>query len=77
MNNGDKPAMPISEEETDRIVESIQIFTGLTKREHFAAMAMQGIVVNAGRNGYEFHQPNNLAEQCVQLADALLEELNK
>ncbi len=33
MNNLDKPANPISEEETDRIIDRVEIYTGLTKRE--------------------------------------------
>lgn len=47
---------------------------GLTKREHFAALAMQGYC-SAGSTG----MPNKLAlaEMSVELADALINELNK
>ncbi len=48
---------------------------GLTKREYFAAMAMQGICANsslAERSSY-----NSFAEWSVQQADALIEALNK
>lgn len=41
MNNGDMPAMPFLPMQ-DRHAKT----SGLTKREHFAAMAMQGIVSN-------------------------------
>jgi len=47
---------------------------GLTKREYFAAMAMQGICANsslAERSSY-----NSFAEWSVQQADALIEALN-
>ncbi len=33
--NADMPAMPVSEEETDRIDDGIKIYSGLTKRETF------------------------------------------
>jgi hypothetical protein len=49
--------------------------SGLTKREYFAAMAMQGICANsslAERSSY-----NSFAEWSVQQADALIEALNK
>ena len=35
MKNADMPAMPISEEDTDRIIDGVEIFTGITKREKF------------------------------------------
>jgi len=46
---------------------------GLTKREHFAAMAMQGYVVN-GTIGID---KKALAEWSVGMADALINALNK
>lgn len=47
--------------------------TGLTKREYFAAMAIQGILVGRSR----FYPPKQLSEQAVEYADALIEELNR
>lgn len=50
---------------------------GLTKREYFAAMAMQGLIAGCGFqlmgqvDEYQFHK------QAVQLADLLLAELEK
>jgi hypothetical protein len=44
---------------------------GLTKRELFAAMAMQGIVSASG------HGPKICAERAVECADALIAELSK
>jgi len=46
---------------------------GLTKREHFAAMAMQGIVSHC----YKDHPDQRIAESAVMMADALIEALNK
>lgn len=47
---------------------------GLTKREHFAALALQGLLVNAERNGLTFR---TCAEEAVRQADMLLAELDK
>ncbi len=48
---------------------------GLTKREYFAAMAMQGMCVNFPEMG-NAHGPL-IAKQSVEIADALIEALNK
>ena len=46
---------------------------GLTKREYFAAMAMQGLLAGAGKDlPYA-----DFAEQAVNCADAIIEQLNK
>lgn len=59
-------------EPNDTICQAIG--EGLTKREHFAGLAMQGYCA------YQ-HAPHcdavNVAEYAVQLADALIAELNK
>lgn len=73
MKNADMPAMP-----QDYVLwcESIgdcpTLATGLTKREYFAAMAMQGMV----RRDSEPH-PGALAYDAVVVADALLAELER
>jgi hypothetical protein len=46
LNAKDLPAFPVSEEETDRIDEGVRIYYGLTKREYFAAKAMQAMISN-------------------------------
>lgn len=50
---------------------------GLTKREYFAAMAMQGIM--SGVSGLVITQEilHNTANESVRCADALINELNK
>ena len=65
MSSADEPAMPVSE-----TTETICLWTGLTKREHFAGLAMQGLI----RHGW---QAQETAETAVMFADALLEELEK
>ena len=76
MKNGDMPAMPLKSGNIEwnhetgwrRIGDS-----GLTKREQFAAMAMQGLLVNMGRN--EFNDCVVVADEAVNAADALLKAL--
>ena len=48
---------------------------GLTKRELFAAMAMQGFIANKERPQY--FKPIDDAAYCVKLADALLAALQE
>ena len=45
---------------------------GLTKREYFAGMALQGMLAKYGSD----YQVNN-AKEAIYWADALIEELNK
>tara|TARA_R110000787_G_scaffold224230_2_gene332438 strand:- start:22 stop:249 length:228 start_codon:yes stop_codon:yes gene_type:complete len=70
MNNADMPAAPIS---VSSITHDICSFDfeygeGLTKREHFAGLAMQGLLSHYGDS--EIHY---LA--AVEYADALLKAL--
>jgi hypothetical protein len=48
---------------------------GLTKREYFAGLAMQGLLVNIGRN--TCYTEGDVADLAVKSADALLAELAK
>jgi|LakMenEpi03Aug12_release.lakeMendotaPanAssembly.Ray.scaffolds.fasta_scaffold3258794_1 hypothetical protein len=45
---------------------------GLTKREYFAGLALQGMLSNQGLNSYE---NNKIISWSVDIADALLKEL--
>ena len=47
-------------------------YEGLTKREYFAAMALQGMLAKYGSD----YQVQN-AKEAIYWADALIEELNK
>ena len=67
MNNLDTPAMWHVQD------------NGLTKREYFAAMALQGLccdVANAEDKGYDTG-PDQTAHDAVAYADALLRELEQ
>lgn len=51
---------------------------GLTKREYFAVMAMQGLLAcPVSQLGPQGEIPSNAAEAAVRYADALIEALNK
>jgi hypothetical protein len=54
---------------------------GLTKREYFAGLAMQGMLANSYSNDFiqTLSQANryDIAELAVEQADALIELLNK
>ena len=53
-------------------------FAGLTKREHFAALAMQGMLpATFSPNGLQGGTADALADYAVKVADALIEALNK
>ena len=51
-----------------------ELIDGLTKREYFAAMVMQSIIQN--KDGLDI-KIERIAESAVDMADALIEELNK
>lgn len=87
MENGKLPIYPHVNDEgysTARLMPNNEFVSldGLTKREHFAAMAMQGFLSNSmyskilqGNNDEPV--PSYLAELSVNIADALLAELEK
>lgn len=64
MTNPDSPINPVG----SSVYANSQ---GLTKREYFAAMAMQGLLAD----GHYFNK--FIAETSRRMADVLIEELNK
>ena len=68
--HGDSPAFSKAAFYTDEYgIDAPQ--EGLTKREYFAAMAMQGLLAN------DSGLITSKARDAVKAADALIEELNK
>ena len=67
-NKETKPNKPINTIEYN----NNYISTGLTKREYFAAMALQGFITKYGVDCQEEH-----IKQAVFVADIFIEELNK
>ena len=59
-------------------VEKNQTFgsTGLTKREYFAAIALQGMIAS-GILAHDDSAPSDAATWAVECADALIDALNK
>lgn len=77
MDNKNTPAFPVNEETTDRIDAGTKIYTGLSKREYFAAMAMQGLLAGRWANKERFDcSPETIATFAVNHADQLLNELS-
>jgi hypothetical protein len=87
MNNSDMPAMPQSDDTIEQWNDSTDpsagtyFATGLTKREHFAGLAMQGLLSNANgviqansQAGFGWCNcdENSMAELAFACADALL-----
>jgi hypothetical protein len=82
MNNSDIPVMP-TEQSTEHFSQaSTDYSVGLTKREHFAGLAMQGILSNSVMGDSALHEKyedwvKDISESSLQFADALLAELDK
>lgn len=80
MSNGSsKPAFPLEwstfEWQNGSYVRVYHRQHGLTKRELFAAMAMQGILSSWPENAN--YKPRPTAEEAIAFADALLAALNE
>lgn len=73
MTNKSEPAFPTREGWTEDTGKYREDTGGLTKREYFAAMAMQGMITCPDYEGCEF----TVSKLAVEYADALIEELNK
>jgi hypothetical protein len=76
IKNGDLPAMPITVTDAycnfvNKVGDAAKNASGLTKREQFAAMAMQGLMTRDGINS------ERLARIAITAADALLAELER
>lgn len=67
-NRETKPNEPINTIEYN----NNYISTGLTKREYFAAMALQGFINKYGVDCQEIH-----IKQAIFIGDFFIEELNK
>jgi hypothetical protein len=76
MDNKNQPAFPVSEETTDRIDAGTTIYSGLTKREKIAAMALQGMLAKSHAiDGMTEHEVNSITADAVMFADELLNKL--
>lgn len=73
MNNPDQPINPVTLYKTNGDKVVTECFSGLTKREHFAALAMQANLTNIGCNRWN---EQKVAERSIAYADELLKQLN-
>lgn len=78
-NNANEPINPIRGK-----MQGESDYKGLTKREYFAGLAMQGLLsqhtelaANGGSTEHFVGMQEDIAKEAVHLADALLLELEK
>jgi hypothetical protein len=75
---GNEPAMPSKiDDYDDRLGDITRNKGGLTIRQHFAAIAMQGLLANPEIQKIQSLTVNSIAIEAIQYADALIAELNK
>ncbi len=78
MTNPNEPAFPAEWTEPDEGGQTRMLFAqGMTKREYFAAMAMQGLVVDTHMLDRLTRAGLTVAQEAVLQADALIAELSK
>ena len=85
MNNANTPAMPLTLD--TRVDESGNQFCndayeGLTKREHFAGLAMQGLLANSVMGDADLHESHlawleDITDASIEFADKLLKQLGE
>lgn len=83
MKNSDMPAMPATIEMSVQAwqqatgvganIDRVSHYPGLTKREHFAGMAMQGILSNSCDAAWEMTL-RDIKVMSYEMADKMLEE---
>jgi len=70
MENKKQPIHPIQTRDNSQII-------GLTKREYFAGLAMQGLLANSQTSLYKIgYSPENVSRASIQMADELLKQLD-
>ena len=82
MKNADKPIYPTLElDYTESIIQGRNVFFnqefGLTKREYFAGLAMQGMISNPNivRPKESDKEFKDFSERAIKYADELLKQL--
>jgi len=84
-NNAEQPAYPASASWSDENPQVIQVQnSGLTKREYFAGLAMQGMITALTKFRHEVemeniivNRPADIAELSILYADNLLSQLSQ
>ena len=74
MKNADMPVTAIEINGFGQYAPSLEL--GLTKREHFAGLAMQGWLARCANVPHHAQlEPSSMARIAVEMADALLKQL--
>lgn len=73
--NGARPINPIITENAKSELICVEI--GLTKREYFAGVALQGILSNRWSMEFGNYNEEQKAEKAIRQADELLKQLEK
>lgn len=74
MKNKDQPVNPVTIQKEKGDDTVIVTYPGLTKREYFAAMAMQGLLANKFTSVWEIEK---VCLHSIMYADELLKQLEK
>ena len=88
MKNADKPINPstsIKISDTEffeyNLPNKERQYSGLTKREHYTGLAMQGILANPNgvmnEHGNWMRSPESIARMSIKFADELLKQLEE
>lgn len=81
MKNSEQPAMPVKEVwvKSDAVKSGgiYEDFSGLSKIEYFAGLAMQGLLASDTDPNSDYWEPARLATKSVTYAKALLAEIEK
>ena len=85
MNNADKPIYPTTSQKINEteffeynLPNKEKQYSGLTKREHFAGLAMQGLLssfIHNAENG--FYGKDVVVSTAIEYADELLKQLEE
>ena len=84
MKNADKPINPIKgaddiffNEQDESFIKQLKPFIGLTKREYFAGLAMQGLLALPDKGTYNSFDEaiERICELSIKFADELLKQL--
>ncbi len=77
MSNPSHPIHPVTTYKADGDDVVSQTYTGLTKREYFAGLAMQAMISTVNKPDMDsvLEIPKNTAQWAVKFADELLKQL--
>ena len=85
MENAEKPINPLKgaddiflNERDETYIKSVKPLIGLTKREYFAGLAMQGLMSSFTENAENgFYGTKEVVSTAIEYADELLKRLEK